>query len=98
MTYSLTAGFPAEERFGLVSQMRRASVGVVSNIAEGYGRGTTPDYTRFLRVARGSLFELEAQSIVALDLGILRKDDQHALQAGIDSCAKPLSGLIRSLS
>lgn len=98
VTYSLTSRFPAEEKFGLVSQMRRAAVSVVSNIAEGYGRGSQVDYTRFLRLARGSLFELETQSLVALDLQMINEHEQERMQSSIDGCAKPLSGLIRKLS
>jgi four helix bundle protein len=89
---------PADERFGLIAQMRRAAVGVMSNIAEGYGRGSTPDYSRFLRMPRGSLFELESQSLAAVDFGFLSPQRQTTLQTAIDECARPLSGLIRSLS
>ena len=57
--YLLTATFPVGERFGLVSQMDRSAVSIPSNIAEGYGRATTQDYLHFLRIARGSAYELE---------------------------------------
>ena len=68
--YLLTAKFPVGERFGLVSQMDRAAVSVPSNIAEGYGRATTQDYLHFLRIARGSAYELETQLVLAEDLGL----------------------------
>lgn len=96
-TYELTGVFPRQEQFGLTSQMRRSSVNVLSNIAEGYGRGSRQDSVRFLRMARGSLFELEVQCIAALDLGFPAAEGHAALQEAIDSIAKPLSGLIRSL-
>ncbi|MEO1009440.1 MAG: four helix bundle protein [Planctomycetota bacterium] len=98
LVYEATAHFPTDERFGLTSQMRRAAIGVVSNIAEGYGRGSTPDYARFLRMARGSLFELESQALVALDLEFLSAEGQSEIQDAINECAKPLSGLIASLA
>ncbi|MCC6969131.1 MAG: four helix bundle protein [Phycisphaerales bacterium] len=97
LVYQLTGNFPGSERFGLVSQMRRAAVGVLSNIAEGYGRGSRPDYLRFLRIARGSLFELESQAIVSVDLGFLAEEQAHKLSVLVDEVAKPLSGLIRVL-
>jgi four helix bundle protein len=59
--YKITSKFPKEERYGLVSQMRRSSISVPSNIAEGYGRKTTADYIRFLYIAYGSNCELETQ-------------------------------------
>lgn len=60
-TYRATQDFPKDETFGLRSQMRRASVAVASNIAEGWGRNSRKDYIRFLRIARGSLYELKTQ-------------------------------------
>lgn len=63
--YQLTKNFPAEEMYSLTSQMRRSSISIPSNISEGYGRNTTKNYIQFLRIARGSLFELETQLIIA---------------------------------
>jgi four helix bundle protein len=67
--YKLTAAFPASERFGLSNQLRRASVSVASNIAEGYGRSTKGEYVQFLGHARGSNGEVQTQLIIAKGLG-----------------------------
>jgi len=72
--YKLTAGFPMSERFGLTNQLRRASVSVASNIAEGYGRSTRGEYVRFLGHARGSNSEVETQIIIAKALGFGSKE------------------------
>ena len=95
--YRLTLAFPADERFGLTSQLRRGGVSVASNIAEGYGRGRTADYARFLRMARGALFEIETQIQFAEDLGYMTSADVESIRAQIDAAAKPLSGLIRAI-
>jgi four helix bundle protein len=58
-TYNHTKSFPKEERYGLTSQLKRSSVSLPSNMAEGYGRNSTQDYVRFLRIANGSLYELQ---------------------------------------
>ena len=67
--YKLTKPFPSEERFGLISQMRRAAVSIPSNIAEGQARHTTKEFIQFLSHAEGSLAELETQIIVSSELG-----------------------------
>lgn len=72
--YQLTAQFPEDERFGLISQMRRAAISVPSNIAEGAARQHTKEWLQFLRVASGSLAELDTQAELAVSLGFLRQD------------------------
>jgi four helix bundle protein len=67
--YELTAAFPTDERFGLVSQMRRAAVSIPSNIAEGQARRTTGEFIQSLSHAEGSVAELDTQLIIAIDLG-----------------------------
>src|SRR5436853_6958040 len=69
--YQLTSSFPAEERFGLTNQLRRAAVSIPSNIAEGQGRGVSRDFARFLRIANGSRQELETQITISIRLGYL---------------------------
>lgn len=69
MIYQITQTFPAEEKFGLVSQMRRAAVSVPSNIAEGQARHTTGEFVQFVSHAEGSIAELDTQLIIAVDLG-----------------------------
>jgi len=68
--YKLTASFPDSERFGLTNQLRRASVSVASNIAEGYGRSSRGEYVQFLGHARGSNFEVQTQLVIANGLGL----------------------------
>ena len=69
--YRLTAALPPDERFGLTSQMRRSSVSVAANIAEGAARGPGADFRRFLRIASGSASELETEVLIAGDTGLL---------------------------
>ena len=66
--YRLTTSFPREELYGLTNQLRRASVSVASNIAEGYGRGSRGEYKQFLAIARGSNLELQTQLVIAREL------------------------------
>ncbi len=73
--YRATERFPNSELFGLTSQMRRAAISVASNIAEGQGRGSKPDFAKFLCMARGSLLELETQLEIARELNIGNADE-----------------------
>ena len=95
--YAATKRFPREELFGLTSQIRRASVSIASNIAEGYGRQSTADYIRFLRMARGSLFELETQISFAEKFGYIGEKLSFDLIEQSQECGRILAGLIRSL-
>lgn len=97
LIYSLTRGFPEHEKFGLTSQIRRASVSVASNIAEGYGRGRSNDYLRFLTMARGSLCEIDTQLYFALRLGYTNDGDYQAAMKECKDCGRVLAGLIRSI-
>ena len=95
--YGATKLFPKDERYGLTQQIRRAAVSVPSNIAEGYGRGSLRDYIRFLQVARGSLFELETQTLLANDLEYLTEEQTNSLIEDIRLCTRVLQGLITKL-
>ncbi len=93
--YGLTENFPKREMYGLASQLRRAAVSIVSNIAEGQGRLTDGEWRQHLSHARGSLFEVEAQIIAANRLGYLDDAGAQIARTAVRSVGKPLSGLIR---
>lgn len=93
--YRITKDFPDDERFGLVSQMRRCAVSVPSNIAEGQARNTQGEFKQFLGIARGSVAELTTQILIAEKLGYLGTPDQTISQA--EEVGRILSGLIKSL-
>lgn len=91
--YLLTASFPKEERFGLVDQMRRAGVSVMSNLAEGCGRTSARDQAHFSQLAFGSLLELDAQHQLSLDLGFLNADAYQDIRCSIVELVKKISAL-----
>lgn len=95
--YQLTRSFPREEMFGLTAQSRRAAASVAANIAEGWGRDNTGDYVRFLRIAQGSLKELDTHLLIAER--VLEVPEGHAREALelADRAGRILRGLIRSL-
>ena len=95
--YLLTKRLPEHEKFGLVSQLRRGAVGIASNIAEGYGRQSTSDYIRFLRIARGCLYEMDTQLLFAVRLGYVEAQECGSLLEQLNECGRILAGLIRSL-
>jgi four helix bundle protein len=71
--YATTANFPDSEKFGLTNQLRRASVSIPSNIAEGCSRTSNEDFSRFLEIAIGSIYEIETQLLIAFDLGYINQ-------------------------
>jgi four helix bundle protein len=94
--YRSTEEFPVRERYGLAAQMRRAAVSVVSNIAEGCGRQGDRELTRFLRIARGSVRELECQLLLSRELGYLEQQIWTDLDRDTEEISRMLNGLIRS--
>ena len=94
MVYQVTKGFPGEERFGLVSQMRRAAVSIPANVAEGFKRRGIQDKLRFYNVSEGSLEELKYFLILSRDLGYIASETELMDQA--ETVGRLLNGLIAS--
>lgn len=94
--YRVTATFPSQEQFGLVSQMRRAAVSVPSNFAEGAARDGSREFVRFLSIARGSLSELDTQYQIAVRLGYT-KPDPIQLEPLLERTSKLISGLHKKM-
>lgn len=94
--YGLTAEFPREEKYGLASQMRRASVSITSNIAEGCARSGSKELAHFLSIARGSAFELESQLDIAAALGLVATD--HPATGRCNSLKRMISALIERVA
>jgi four helix bundle protein len=95
--YGKTTTFPKHELYGLTSQIRRCSISIPSNIAEGYGRNSTGDYIRFLQIALGSLYELQTQTEISFNLVYLSKDDFEELYQQNREIERMLSSLIQKL-
>lgn len=95
VVYRISQTFPRTEMFGLTSQMRRAVVSVACNIAEGHGRRSTKDRLQFLVIARGSLFELETQLLIATDLEYVAPEVSEKLMKHASNVARLVNGLIR---
>ena len=96
--YGLTRSFPKEELYGLTSQLRRSAVSVGSNIAEGQGRLSKKDFRRFLSQARGSLFEMETQLVIAARLGHVPEPGLKAVLKQSGAVNAMLTGLMESMS
>lgn len=96
--YRASAALPKADAYGLMSQLRRAALSVPSNIAEGQGRGATKEYVRFLRIARGSVQELETQLILAQRLGLIPHPESCALLEAAAEVGRLVAGLARALA
>jgi len=95
--YRATQSFPRKETYGLTSQLRRSAVSVASNIAEGQGRISKPEFRQFLGMARGSLLEMETQIVIASNLGYVSHETVDRLAASSGEVSRLLHGLMQSL-
>jgi four helix bundle protein len=96
--YRATKAFPSDELYGLTNQIRRASVSIPSNIAEGQGRGVGKEFSHHLRIANGSRQEVETQLLIAQRLNYLPADTVQLLLAGAEEVGRLLNGLLRSVT
>lgn len=94
--YKVTKYFPEDERFGLVSQMRRCAISIASNIAEGTGRHTSKDQARFTEIAYGSALELLNQTILSNDFEFLSNENYKKIRTDITEISAMLNGLRKS--
>ena len=95
--YLTTKSFPEEEKFSLVSQMRRSAISIPSNIAEGYGRGSKSEYARFVKIARGSMYELDTQMEIAKSQKFLTQENYKNINMRLDEIGRMINGLITAL-
>jgi four helix bundle protein len=95
--YRKSQRFPAQEQYGLTSQIRRAAVSIPSNIAEGFGRQSTGDYIRFLNIAVGSLFEVQTQIEIALNLSFIQESEFTIIFESTREIDRMMSSLIQKL-
>jgi four helix bundle protein len=95
--YRLTAALPPSEQFGLTNQLRRASVSIASNIAEGYGRATKGEEVQFLGHARGSTWEVQTQLAIAIELGFWSVESRCAAEGLCDEIGRMLVAMMKKL-
>lgn len=89
--YAVTVNFPDSEKFGITNQLRRASVSIPSNIAEGSSRKSNKDFSRFLEITLGSAYEIETQLLIAYDLGFIEENELHKLSNELEEIIKMIS-------
>ena len=95
--YKITKAFPKEDLYGITSQIRRCSLSIPSNLAEGSARGSKKEFARFVMIALGSTAELNTQLLVAKEIGILSETDYNAICTKLGRIGKMLKGLERSM-
>jgi len=96
--YQVTEKFPSDERFGLTNQLRRASVSVPSNLAEGHARFGAGEFSRFISISMGSVAEIETQVLLSTDLGYISDDLSRGILSELETIGKMLRGLAKSIN
>lgn len=97
LIYKLVLELPENEKFGLTPQIKRSAISIPSNIAEGYGRNYRKDYSRFLQIARGSLFENQTQLEIAVNLDFIKAENLNEIKELSIEVEKMLNSLIKKL-
>jgi len=97
LIYNETRAFPAEERFGLTNQLRRAAISISANVTEGSSRSSRNDFARFVEIATGSVFEVVSQGFIARRQNFLGEDQFRKIYADAEELSRMLSGLRKSL-
>lgn len=97
LIYKLVADLPVNEKYGLTPQIKRSAISIPSNIAEGYGRNYRKDYSRFLQIARGSLFENQTQLEIVVNLDFIKANDLEEIKELSIEVEKMLNSLIKKL-
>ena len=95
--YQLSRKFPNEELYGLTSQMRRSAISIPSNIAEGFKRNHSKEYTQFLHIAQGSAAELETQLIISRELGFTSEKESEDISEALDHLSKMITVLLKKI-
>ena len=95
--YLLTSNFPKEEKFGLISQINRCSISIPSNIAEGSSRSSNKEFSHFIKIALGSLFELETQIILSSDFKMINDQDSNIILDKITTLQKMINGFLTTI-
>ncbi len=96
--YAITTIFPQHEQFGITSQIRRSSISIPSNIAEGFGRNSNNEFVRFLRIAIGSLFELQTQLEISKNLKFISTEEFNKMLLESTEIEKMIKALIKSIN
>lgn len=95
--YKTLSSFPVEEKYGLISQISRSATSIPANIAEGWGRDSSQNFINYLKIAKGSLYELETHLIVSKNINYISAETLEDVQIKIDEISKIINGLIKSI-
>ena len=97
IVYKVLEKFPKEEKFGLISQISRSVTSIPANIAEGWGRDSNANFSNYLKIAKGSLYELETHLIISKNINFITNEELEIIQVRIEEIGRIIQGLIKSI-